>query len=152
MSPVLFCICHENGSFSMCLKRLSRIVLTSVSEPFVLKTRKVYCEPTLKSETTITARAGIHRFAARYPRPPAASVRIFAAEPGSGSAPGRMLSTVMRMICGMTISASAVTAAEIIPIKKNILLPRRKTAIIRALPVCGVIVRLFLFISSSFVL
>ena len=70
MSPVWFFMCHEKGRRSIWEKSESRMFFTSVSEPFVLLTRKRYCDPTRKSATNTTAHAIIHMCFPRYSKPP----------------------------------------------------------------------------------
>ena len=68
-------MCQENGRRSMRPKRLSLMVLTSVSLPFVLYTRKVYWLMTLTRATHMMAAATIQMWVLKCAKPPSAFTR-----------------------------------------------------------------------------
>ena len=126
ISPVWFCICHWKGSRSIWQYSVSRMFLTSVSPPRALVTRNPYCAATLTRATAITASARIHKRSRRAEGPPKASSspRTAGLRLSAGAFP-TILSTVTRIICGVTMSASAESAAHSIQIMKKALLPFR---------------------------
>ena len=127
MSPVWFCICHWNGSRSMWLYSSSRMVFASVSLPLVFVTRKPYWVRHLTSAIATTASAIIHRLFRIFSGPPSIFRNPAAAGlSASMLSPASTWSTVIRMICGVIMSARADSAAQIIAMIKKPLLPFRK--------------------------